>query len=220
MRKAKNKLNDSGAWFPLALGGVICIITIFWTWGRELEDRFDDANTQNLNRIIVKSDASNNPAIKIGRAETPEIDMAGQEEVADSRLYLRRTDNSLLELQRIPVMSIFHRNDTAGKGVPHSFAGFLQRYPALPEVVVGSVYRDSTHGANELGLPVDSRGGYPARRPRRALHRFQSPLPPRFLHSHHAYGLPRSRPAISHRPLAHLDFPRDSLGCLSEASER
>ena len=35
-------------------------------------------------------------------------------------------------------MAIFHRNDAANRGVPHSFVSFLQRYPALPEIVVRS----------------------------------------------------------------------------------
>lgn len=144
-----------GAWFPLGLGGILTILMAFWTWGRELEESFDNANNQKLSRIIVNSTPSD--PIKVALPSSPmtghvdeELELHTvlegqsdpQEEEVDqelndqSDLYLKKPDGDLLKLERIPVMAIFHRNDSAGKGVPHSFASFLQRYPALPQVVI------------------------------------------------------------------------------------
>ena len=39
------------------------------------------------------------------------------------------------ELVRIPTCAIFHKF-ASGKGVPHSFVGFIRQWPALPQVVV------------------------------------------------------------------------------------
>ena len=39
------------------------------------------------------------------------------------------------ELVRIPTCAVFHKF-AAGKGVPHSFAEFIRRWPALPQIVV------------------------------------------------------------------------------------
>ena len=39
------------------------------------------------------------------------------------------------ELVRIPTCAIFHKF-AAGRGVPHSFVGFIRQWPALPQVVV------------------------------------------------------------------------------------
>jgi KUP system potassium uptake protein len=35
----------------------------------------------------------------------------------------------------LPIMAVFHKS-TGGKGIPHTFVGFLRQYPALPRVVV------------------------------------------------------------------------------------
>ena len=127
----------------------------FWSWGRELEDKFDDANTQKLSRVIVKPSQSqpvehalpSSPEMGHSSGEIELSTMLGSqydepaskhhsEYLKDSDLYLKRPDGDMMKLERIPVMAVFHRNDAAGKGVPHSFASFLQRYPALPQVVV------------------------------------------------------------------------------------
>ena len=43
------------------------------------------------------------------------------------------------ELVRIPTCAIFHKF-AAGRGVPHSFVGFIRQWPALPQVVVSSQF--------------------------------------------------------------------------------
>jgi len=128
------------------------ILMIFWTWGRELEDSFDDVHTQKLGRILVQSepDTTHGNGHSLPPKDEHEITAvlsraidggSGASSESESEqlvpeLYLRKTNGELLKLDRIPVMAIFHRNDSAGKGVPHSFASFLQRYPVLPQVVV------------------------------------------------------------------------------------
>ena len=47
------------------------------------------------------------------------------------------------ELVRIPTCAIFHKF-ASGKGVPHSFVGFIRQWPALPHVVV-SLQKFHTH---------------------------------------------------------------------------
>ena len=179
----------------------------FWSWGRELEDTFDDANTQKLSRVIVKSSQSRSvehvlPSSPKTGHSSEEIELStilgGQydepasghqsENQVESDLYLKRSDGELLKLERIPVMAVFHRNDAAGKGVPHSFASFLQRYPALPQVVVCHLI-DLGHMNSALTAPSDFLIHASCRRsscsPRRPLYSLQSPFRPRLLRGYH-----------------------------------
>ena len=39
-------------------------------------------------------------------------------------------------LVRLPTCAIFHKT-SAGKGVPHTFYGFLRQWPSVPRIVVG-----------------------------------------------------------------------------------
>lgn len=52
-------------------------------------------------------------------------------------LYLVAEDDAhpRLPLVRLPTCAVFHKL-TAGRGVPHTFYGFLRQWPALPRVVV------------------------------------------------------------------------------------
>ena len=47
------------------------------------------------------------------------------------------------ELVRIPTCAIFHKF-ASGKGVPHSFVGFIRQWPALPQVVVSLRFAEPT----------------------------------------------------------------------------
>ena len=49
------------------------------------------------------------------------------------------------ELVRIPTCAIFHKF-AAGRGVPHSFVGFIRQWPALPQVVVSLRFVGPTVG--------------------------------------------------------------------------
>ena len=76
-------------------------------------------------------------------SDNEEFDEA--EDVPDRYYYLARdkTASSSIqeqpddrrELVRIPTCAIFHKF-AAGRGVPHSFVGFIRQWPALPQVVV------------------------------------------------------------------------------------
>lgn len=52
-------------------------------------------------------------------------------------MYLVAEDDAhpRLPLARLPTCAVFHKL-TAGRGVPHTFYGFLRQWPALPRVIV------------------------------------------------------------------------------------
>lgn len=116
---------------------------VFWTWGRGLESAYDNANIQKLTRLIGKGPtppklllpSSPNPDLApVPEIHDPEEDV--NENERDVQLFLHQSSGEHLKLERIPVLAVFHRNDAAGRGVPHAFVSFLQRYPALPQAVV------------------------------------------------------------------------------------
>jgi KUP system potassium uptake protein len=130
---------------------------VFWSWARELEDSFDDSNAEKLSRIITRRALDEKAPLRKSAVNETEavsnddlhlshsIDADAEDELSTQRsehdippLYLQRATGESTVLARIPVMAIFHRNDAANRGVPHSFVSFLQRYPALPEIVVSS----------------------------------------------------------------------------------
>lgn len=135
---------------PARMTVLSTILIVFWTWGRELEASFDDANTQKLSRVILSVPRTRLSLEPVRSRSDDGEPQAGLETYAASQNnhddlevtveetdhYLSRASGDLIKLERIPVMAIFHRNDSAGRGVPHSFASFLHRYPALPQVVV------------------------------------------------------------------------------------
>lgn len=144
----------TGAWVPLLIGSVLTIFMVFWTWAQGLEDEFDGANRRNLRHFISKtitekvtySPTSRPPRvvefaedeITVAKsAETPEIsDGQDSEDITETiQLYLDTGDQEKVPLPRMSTMAIFHKL-SSGKGVPHTFYGFLKQWPALPRVVV------------------------------------------------------------------------------------
>jgi KUP system potassium uptake protein len=79
---------------------------------------------------------------------TPEVDEFDELVSVQERYYYsvhdkiasEERDEDRRELVRIPTCAVFHKF-ASGKGVPHSFVGFIRQWPALPEVVVS--LRDS-----------------------------------------------------------------------------
>ncbi|KAF9013196.1 potassium transporter [Cyathus striatus] len=137
-----------GAWVPLLIGCVLMLVMLLWTWGKRLEDRFDGANRKNLRHFIQQSekpggltlhdsdddgittedhdtDASEYPMFYYlapnSRSASPD---AGEKVVEERK-----------ELQRIPTCAVFHKI-AQGRGVPHTFVGFIRQWPALPRVVI------------------------------------------------------------------------------------
>ena len=114
-----------------------------------MEDKFDGANRRNLRHFIVageKGEVTIPVNVSPERADT--IVSVGDElsEAAQDRYYYLARDKTASssiqeqpddrkELVRIQTCAIFHKF-AAGRGVPHSFVGFIRQWPALPQVVV------------------------------------------------------------------------------------
>lgn len=111
---------------------------------QRLEDRFDGVNRRNLRHFIV---AGEKGVVTLPTRGNPYSITSDADELDDSvtvqeqyYYYARdRTvhdlDEDRRELVRIPTCAVFHKH-AAGKGVPHSFVGFIRQWPALPQVVV------------------------------------------------------------------------------------
>ena len=114
-----------------------------------LEDRFDGANRRNLRHFIVSSEKGEvtiparekAPSIASDNDELEELEsvqeryyyLARDKTISDS--LQEQAEDDRRELVRIPTCAIFHKF-ASGKGVPHSFVGFIRQWPALPQVVV------------------------------------------------------------------------------------
>ena len=124
------------------------IFMVFWTWAKGLEDKFDGMNRRNLRHFITKEvkedvkSGNGSPLLSTSRAvefDVADTQASGVEEKDDQieqtiQLYLDTGDEKVL-LPRMSTMAIFHKL-SSGKGVPHTFYGFLKQWPALPRVVV------------------------------------------------------------------------------------
>jgi len=128
---------------------------VFWTWAKGLEDGFDGANRRNLRHFISKvvsekisSPSALTPGPLSSRAvdfkedditapKLPESDPPAedQEMVETVQLFLDVGGQESVPLTRMSTMAVFHKL-SSGKGVPHTFYGFLKQWPALPRVVV------------------------------------------------------------------------------------
>jgi KUP system potassium uptake protein len=131
------------------------VFMVFWTWAKGLEDEFDGANRRNLRHFISKvvSEKISTPTALISRplssrvvdfkedditaAKVPESNLPAdeQEMVETVQLFLDVGGQEKVPLTRMSTMAIFHKL-SSGKGVPHTFYGFLKQWPALPRVVV------------------------------------------------------------------------------------
>ncbi|TFK33003.1 potassium transporter [Crucibulum laeve] len=139
-----------GAWVPLLIGVVLMLIMFLWTWAKRLEDSFDGANRKNLRHFIQQNEKSNNihfdfdddadhaitidgeddhaatlPTYYYMSTQSPTTSSVGNDKIAEVRK----------DLQRIPTCAVFHKI-AEGKGVPHTFVGFVRQWPALPRVVI------------------------------------------------------------------------------------
>lgn len=128
---------------------------VFWTWAKGLEDHFDGANRQNLRNFIHTSDKhdAQKVVLNLGAAESIHaIDMDKDDGQDSASLYYisdaivrsrsygdgKPTIEERHELARIPTCAVFHKL-TKGRGVPHTFVGFIRQWPALPRVVVSVI---------------------------------------------------------------------------------
>ena len=115
---------------------------------QRLEDHFDGANRRNLRHFIVTSEKGEiaMPGLQIPNSIASDRDELEESVSVEERYYYLARDKSATdsvqehaedrkELVRIPTCAIFHKF-AAGRGVPHSFVGFIRQWPALPQVVV------------------------------------------------------------------------------------
>ncbi|KAG8950975.1 hypothetical protein FRC00_007465, partial [Tulasnella sp. 408] len=130
-----------------------------------LEDHFDGMNRKNLRHFIVVDDTDNSREKKMrkritstqasskpatltyvagetikSQGESDEVDEDDDTEAsikAHHTLYLVPEEPSQprRQLARLPTCAVFHKL-TAGRGVPHTFYGFLRQWPSLPRVVI------------------------------------------------------------------------------------
>jgi KUP system potassium uptake protein len=128
---------------------------VFWTWAKGLEDKFDGANRRDLRHFISKvvSERISSPsaltpiplslqpvdskqddivATKLPESSPPAED---QEMVETFQMFLNVGGQESVPLTRMSTLAVFHKL-SSGKGVPHTFYGFLKQWPALPRVVV------------------------------------------------------------------------------------
>lgn len=116
-----------------------------------MEDRFDGANRRNLRRFIVAGEKGEVTIPRENRHEiTSEHDEFEESVSVQERYYYYAHDKiandsaqeeaeDRRELVRIPTCAVFHKF-AAGRGVPHSFIGFVRQWPALPQVVVSLLW--------------------------------------------------------------------------------
>lgn len=132
-----------GAWVPLMIGAILLMIMLLWTWAKSLEDHFDGKNRKNL-RHFIHHDADQSDQDKDNGVAEVEDDLS----ISDSDptyYYMPRvsekadtgevTKKDRKKLQRIPTVAVFHKI-AQGKGVPHTFIGFIRQWPAIPRVVI------------------------------------------------------------------------------------
>jgi KUP system potassium uptake protein len=125
---------------------------VFWTWAKGLEDEFDGANRHSLRQFISMvvptkpTSPHPNRSVPLGGVEFIENYLAAaladcaptdrqQSENETIQLVLDTGGREKIPLPRMSTMAIFHKL-SYGKGVPHTFYGFLKQWPALPQVVV------------------------------------------------------------------------------------
>lgn len=113
-----------------------------------LEDAFDGANRKDAHQLIFITRKTENDE-PLGEQTVVEMESSLEDEsYGKEKYFIRDHDDSanatfvsrddaqsMLQLARLPTCAVFHRL-TAGKGIPHSFAGFIRQWPALPRVVV------------------------------------------------------------------------------------
>ncbi|OSX64573.1 hypothetical protein POSPLADRAFT_1073955 [Postia placenta MAD-698-R-SB12] len=151
-----------GAWVPLMMGLILVAFMLFWTWARGLEDSYDSSNRMNLRHVIFterdRSELQIRRPVDLKHSKEIELsegdDASGRDsedlEVEEEREHATAVDPETFyilddagqgsgathrPLARIQTCAVFHKL-TVGRGVPHSFIGFLRQWPALPRVVI------------------------------------------------------------------------------------
>lgn len=123
----------------------------FWTWAKGNEDTFDGNNRRNL-RQLLSLDPSSSSEKRSTRppsaANEVEDDLELETELVEKMSLYLQMDDKKIELPRIPTCAVFHKM-SSGKGVPHTFSGFIKQWPALPRVVVRLIWWPHLSGVSE-----------------------------------------------------------------------
>ncbi|KAH8825021.1 potassium transporter [Flagelloscypha sp. PMI_526] len=133
-----------GAWVPLMCGVIGVALMSLWTWGKSLEDGFDGQNRQNLRHFIfvdektenLKLDAEPSTLMEASEDLDEDDDAAYYITGAATPISYDKTGSPIkTELVRLQSCAVFHKLAT-GRGVPHTFVGFIRQWPALPRVII------------------------------------------------------------------------------------
>ncbi|KAM0748500.1 potassium transporter [Meredithblackwellia eburnea MCA 4105] len=149
-----------GAWFPLGLAVILCIMFEFWSWAKSLEDQFDATHRHRLQEFLSNNNTTLADPIEIGKTTGSEVSgsspplglglgprartistispqLPSQSMGVTLKPNMLHLVKSSAELVRLPIFGLFH-NTSAGtlNGAPHSFSAFLNCYPSLPQIVV------------------------------------------------------------------------------------
>lgn len=139
---------------------------VFWTWARGLEDEFDSKNRRNPRHFLLSRPASARAQSPVGELEkdtgaavmevddpailemgavsmlpslvhrnVPTSNSDEDTHMADALTFVNDVNHEEMDVVRISTCAVFHKI-TAGRGVPHSFYGFVKQVPALPRLVV------------------------------------------------------------------------------------
>lgn len=129
-----------GAWFSLIIGLGLFSFMMFYSWASELVSNFDAANRIPLSNLLSVA-PPRSPATGEFRPlnslteDEHEAALYAQAHDVDSDLILHSLDGSEKRVRRMPVAAVFWKT-SGGSGVPHAFAHFLTKYPAVPQIVV------------------------------------------------------------------------------------
>lgn len=100
------------------------LFCIFWTYCTSLVDNFDKENPCSLNELISRVKPS-----------TQSAQLADDETFEDWQLLFHSLNHEKNLMPKMDNISVYW-NTAGGIGVPHSFAHYLTKTPALPRVVV------------------------------------------------------------------------------------
>lgn len=105
-----------------------------------LSSQFDSAGLHNSDDDALQHDDElDRPLYYVSSNRTSMAKMGDSDEKTMSSMSIEpEMDAERKELVRINTCAIFHKL-TPGRGVPHSFIGFVRQWPSLPRVVVRSI---------------------------------------------------------------------------------
>ncbi|KAE8216494.1 hypothetical protein CF327_g381 [Tilletia walkeri] len=129
-----------GAWFSFAIGLVLWMFMMFYSWASALVSEFDTANRIPLSALLRGAPTARTSSTSTSNRDEDDEDaqedaLHAQAHDVDADLLLNSLDGSKKLMRRMPVAAVFWKV-SGGSGVPHAFAHFLSKYPAAPQIIV------------------------------------------------------------------------------------